>query len=287
MNVNLRPATPADADQIAPIIKAAFDGIAERHNFPYDFPTLDHAMLVANWVCSDSTVWGIVAERDGKIVGSNFLHEANEIVGVGPVTVDPKLQTGGVGKLLMQAVIERGRKAPGIRLVQDAFNAASMSLYAALGFDIKEPLVVIAGKISADLSEGYKVRKIEESDFAACEQLCRDVHKFSRLTELKQNAQIFPTFVAERENRIVAYSTSPFFWQASHAVAETIADLLAVLTGAANLTEQPLSLLLPTRQAELFRWCLKQKMRVVKPMSLMAMGAYQEPRGAFLPSVMY
>jgi len=28
-------------------------------------------------------------------------------------------------------------------------------------------------------------------------------------------------------------------------------------------------------------------MRVVKPMTLMAIGAYQEPKGSFFPSVLY
>ena len=42
--------------------------------------------------------------------------------------------------MLMEAVIERGKSAAGIRLGQDAFNTASLSLYSSLGFDVKEPL---------------------------------------------------------------------------------------------------------------------------------------------------
>jgi hypothetical protein len=98
---------------------------------------------------------------------------------------------------------------------------------------------------------------------------------------------MFPAFVAAREKRVVAYASSPFFWQANHAVAESAEDMQALLAGAGRLTGQPVSFLLPTRQAELFRWCLDQGLRVVKPMSLMAMGEYQEPRGCFLPSVLY
>jgi predicted N-acetyltransferase YhbS len=287
MSIQLRPSTAADAEQIAPIIKAAFDSIADQHNFPYDFPNLDYALNIANWVCSDPTVWGIVAEENGKIIGSNFLHEGNEIPGVGPITVNPNVQASGVGRKLMEAVIERGQNVPGIRLVQDAFNTVSMPLYAALGFDIKEPLVLIAGKIAGEVPADYEVRQMQEQDFAACDELHRKIHGFSRLHDIRQNSQIFQSFVAVRENRIVAYTSAPNVWQANHAVAETDEDLYAVLSGAARFTDQPLSFLLPTRQAALFRWCLNNKMRVVKPMSLMAMGAYQEPRGAFLPSVLY
>lgn len=287
MSIQFRPAASADAAQIAPILKTAFDGIADRHNFPHDFPTLDHAANIAAWCCSDPTIWGVVAEANGKIIGSNFLHEGNEIAGVGPITVDQNVQASGTGRRLMEAVIERGLRAPGVRLVQDAFNSASMSLYTALGFDIKEPLVLIAGKIGGEVSTDYEVRQMNESDFEECDRLQHQIHGFSRIHDIRQNSQFFPSFVALRENRIVAYASAPTVWQANHAVGETEADLHAVLMGAGNITEQPLSFLLPTRQASLFRWCLSKKMRIVKPMSLMAMGAYEEPRGAFLTSVMY
>ena len=45
--------------------------------------------------------------------------------------------------------------------------------------------------------------------------------------------------------------------------------------------------LLPARNAELFRWCLEKKLRVVRPMTLMSLGLYNEPAGTFLPSILY
>ena len=78
------------------------------------------------------------------------------------------------------------------------------------------------------------------------------------------------------------------FWVLNHAVAETEEDMQMLLIGATNLSPgRPLSFLLPTRQTSLFRWCLKRGMRVVKPLTLMAMGEYHEPRGCYLPSVGY
>src|SRR5215204_4098113 len=64
---------------------------------------------------------------------------------IGPITVDPSVQGGGVGRQLMQAVIERARGAMGARLVQDAFNTRSYSLYASIGFDLREPLLLMRG----------------------------------------------------------------------------------------------------------------------------------------------
>lgn len=69
-----------------------------------------------------------------------------------------------------------------------------------------------------------------------------------------------------------------------HAVGETN-DSLKALIGAAQSFPGP-GFLLPTRNGELFRWCLDKGLRVVQPMTLMSVGLYNEPAGAFLPSVL-
>jgi len=165
MSLSVRPATPADTHAAAQIIKNAFDGIAEAHNFPLDFVSLEMAIGFAESFMNHPKVYGVVAEIDGKIVGSNFLDERNVIGAVGPISVDPKAQARGVGRRLMQAVIERGKNAPGIRLVQDAFNTRSMSLYTSLGFDVKEPLALMMGRpLSGDLAAGAQVRPMREEE---------------------------------------------------------------------------------------------------------------------------
>jgi ribosomal protein S18 acetylase RimI-like enzyme len=284
--MNIRPITPADSEACGRIIYEAFCGVADRHNFPHDFPSAEAAAQMAQMAINSPDIVGFAVEDDGKFVGSNFLWKQNSVAGVGPITVDPNTQSKGVGRELMQAVIESGRDADGIRLVQDAFNTASMSLYASLGFDIVEPLVIMQGNLT-NASASAEVRPLEEKDYEACGELCRQVHGFDRNNELKQMVKMFPAFVAERENRVVAYASAPVFWQMNHAVAESAEDMQTLLSGAHALTGQPLAFLLPTRQAELFRWCLSQGLRTIKPMTLMSMGAYQEPRGCFLPSVLY
>lgn len=286
--MNLRPATTDDIQETGKIIYEAFRSIAEKHKFPLDFPSIESGLGMAEMVIGNPNIYGVIAEENGEIVGSNFLWEQDEIVGVGPITITPRLQTNGVGKKLMQDVIERGKNAPGIRLVQAAYNSTSMSLYTSLGFDVVEPLVLIEGNLEDfELEDGVKVRPIEEKDFEWTAELCRKIHGFDRKNEVKQTAQIFQSFVAVREGRIVGYTTAPNMWQLNHAVAETTADMESLLSGAARLSQKPLSFLLPTRQAELFRWCLSKRMRVVQPLTLMAMGSYQKPKGSFLPSVLY
>jgi hypothetical protein len=93
--------------------------------------------------------------------------------------------------------------------------------------------------------------------------------------------------VAERDGRIVAYASAPHFAILNHGVAETEDDLRALLCGAAAGRPDPLALLVPTRQAALYRWCLAQGLRSTKPMTLMARGRWQEPRGSWFPSIEY
>ena len=288
MAIQIRPMKVEDVETCGRICYEAFKGIAERHNFRLDFPTPQMAIDLTRILAESSENFSVVAERDGEVIGSNHLQEYDAIRGVGPITVDPAAQAKGVGRMLMEAVIERGRGSAGIRLVQDAFNTASLSLYASLGFDVKEPLALIEGELKGDLPQGVTVRRIEEQDYPACAELCRKTHGFDRLNELKNMPPFLTSFVALRDGRLTAYASGPQFWVLNHAVAETEEDMQFLLLGAGNLSpDAPISFLLPTRQTSLFRWCLKHGMRVIKPMTLMAMGEYHEPRGCYLPSVGY
>jgi predicted N-acetyltransferase YhbS len=289
MPLTLRRATAADAPALAPIIVAAFNSIADKHNFPRDFPAPEVAAGMAQMVTGDPRVWGVVAEDGGRIIGSNFLHERDPIVGVGPITVDPGHHAKGVGRALMRAVLQRAAEidAPGVRLVQDAFNTTSMPLYASVGFDVREPLVLVQGKPVGDLPAGVEGRPMRDADVPACDDLCRRVHGHSRANELRDALVHFKPFVLTRNGHVSAYATCPTTWFLNHGVAESVADMQYLLTAAARANAEPLFFLLPTRQAELFRWCLAHGLRVLKPMTLMTTGQYQEPRGTWYPSVLF
>src|SRR4051812_1042990 len=109
MDVTLRSPIPSDAETCGKIMFEAFGGIADQHAFPRDFPSVEVGTEVATAFIADPSVFGVVAEIDGRVVGSNFLSEGDPIRGVGPITVDTSVQGAGVGRRLMQAVIERGR----------------------------------------------------------------------------------------------------------------------------------------------------------------------------------
>lgn len=288
MPIQIRPMKPEDVETCGRICYEAFRDISERHNFRPDFPEAQLGIDLMHMLFENPYTFSVVAERDGEVIGSNHLVEYDAIRAVGPITVDLAAQAKGAGRMLMEAVIERGKEASGIRLVQDSFNTASLSLYASLGFDVKEPLALIEGELKGNLPPDVTVRAIEEQDFDACAELCLKTHGFDRLNELKHMPPLHPSLVAIRDGRLTAYASSPHFWPLNHAVAETEEDMQSLLIGAGNLSaDRPTTFLLATRQTSLFRWCLKQGMRVIKPLTLMAMGEYHEPRGCYLPSVGY
>jgi GNAT superfamily N-acetyltransferase len=287
MALRVRPAVAADAEACGRIIHDAFKGIAEAHGFPPDFPSAEAGTQLAATMIASSSAFGVVAESaDGRVVGSCFLAEGDPIRAVGPITVDPAYQGGGVGRRLMEAVLERAAGARGVRLVQDAFNTRSVALYASLGFEVKEPLLLIGGTPGAEPSTGVAVRPMAEGDLGACAVLHAAVHGVDRANEVREALRLFAPMVVERGGRVTGYLTAPGFWLMNHGLAEAEEDMAALLAGAAARAGA-VSLLLPVRQAGLFRWCLDQGMRVVKPMALMARGEYREPKGSWFPSVLY
>jgi predicted N-acetyltransferase YhbS len=281
----IRVATSGDAEACGRIAFEAFATLAAKHNFPADFPNPEVATHVLGSMFSHPSFFCVVAEQDKKVIGSNCLDERTAIAGVGPITIDPGTQNQSVGRQLMQAVMTRAieRKFAGVRLVQAAYHNRSLSLYAKLGFVVREPLACLQGESIGKTVSGYAVRRARESDLAVCNDLCMRVHGHDRGGELSDAIQEGTAVVAERDGRIRGYASAFAF--SGHAVGETNQDLQALLSSATEF--QGPGILVPTRNAGLFRWCLEMGLRVVQPMTLMTVGLYNEPAGAYLPSVLY
>jgi len=285
MNVTLRPGNAADAQPCGAICYEAFKTIAEQHNFPLDFPSPAVATELLAGLLAHPGFYAVVAELDGRVVGSNFLDERSTVAGIGPITVEPAVQNRTVGRQLMQHVLDRvtQRRFPGVRLVQAAYHNRSLSLYARLGFVAREPLSTMQGAPLAVQIPGYTVRPATARDLDACNQVCVQVHGHDRRGELLDAIQQGTATLVEHGGRITGYATPVAFF--GHAVGETN-EALKALIGAAPAFPGP-GFLLPTRNGELFRWCLDHGLRVVHPMTLMSVGLYNEPAGAFLPSILY
>jgi GNAT superfamily N-acetyltransferase len=283
MSVTLREARKEDAESCGRICYEAFRTINAEHNFPPDIPTVEMGVGILSSLIAHPGFHVVVAERDGVVHGSNVLDERGEIAGVGPITVDPGRQNAGLGRLLMEYVIERGRRFDGVRLVQAAFHNRSLSLYTKLGFDPREPLSCVTGTPLARQIPGWVVRTATDAELAGCDAVCRRVHGHTRSGEVADAIRSGNVKVVLHEDRITGYTTGIAFF--SHSVAESNEDLRALIA-AAPAFHGP-GFLVPTRNAALLRWCLEQGLRIVQPLTLMSMGRYQEPRGAWLASITY
>lgn len=281
----VRRATPADAEACGRICFEAFNTLANKHNFPPDLPAPEVGIQILSEIFSHPGFFCVVAERDQKVIGSNCLDERGPIAGVGPITIDPGTQDRSVGRQLMQAVMTRAaeRKSAGVRLVQATYHNRSLSLYAKLGFVVREPLACMQGPPMQKAVPGYQVRPALQSDLAACNDLCLKVHGHDRGGELSDAIRQRTAVVAESDGVIQAYASAIAF--SGHAVGVANEDLQALLAAATEF--QGPGILVPTRNAGLFRWCLENGLRVVQPMTLMTLGLYNEPAGAYLPSILF
>ena len=289
MTTTIRNVTPNDAPICGHIIYEAFKTVQDRHGFAPDFPSVEAATDFARMLTTHPGIFGVVAEMEARTVASGFLWQRDPVRGIGPVTVDPHHQGQGTGRLVMNALLDRTRGVAGVRLVQDAFNPCSFALYASLGFVVREPLMLMQGtpKSMPENKADTSVRPLTEADIGACAALAERIHGYDRGSELRDAVGFLKPLVVERGGRVRGYVTMPTFWPANHGVAETSEDMAALLWGAALRINAPLSLLVPTRQTEFLRWCLREGLRCVKPMTLMTIGTYREPKGAYFPSVIY
>ena len=226
-----------------------------------------------------------MAEADGKILGSNFLWESDDVAGVGPITVDPEVQNSSIGKMLMQDVIRRSEEQgkSSTRLLQAAYHNRSLALYTKLGFNTVEPLSAVNGPAFVASLPGREVRPITESDVKSANEVCQAVHGISRRNEITGSVQTGTGLVVTYNGRITGYTTGVGFF--GHAAAETGDDLKALIGSGRDISGP--GFMLPTRNSKMMRWCLNNGLRVVQPMTLMSKGVYQEPRGEFLPSILY
>ncbi len=287
MNLVIRRATHQDVDVCARINYEAFKGISDRHQFPNtDFPTLDISTEIIRLLIDSPLFFDIVAQSDSAVVGCGFMDERNPIRGIGPVSVDRNFQSKGTGRQIMKALLEQGQEAPGIRLVQESFNMASLSLYSSLGFEVKEPFLLVEGKFRSQRLSGVEVRPMGSEDVGECEALCNRVYGCDRASEIEYALNHLFPLVATKQGRIVAYTCAVSTF--GHSVAESEADMQALLLGVAEYSPgEVLCFHLPLRYSSLFRWCLQEGLRGLKPLAVMAIGEYQQPAGCYFPSYLY
>lgn len=283
--LQIGPATVADRERCARIFFDAFESIATHHNFPIEPQSREFTDFQTDRLLTTDGITGVVAVRDGDIVGAAFSDERGPVVGIGPVIVDPAVQDAGVGRALMQALLDREqqRHVAGVRLVQTAYHYRSLALYAKLGFTVREPLSVFQGETAPRSTPVRGVRPAVSADLDACNAVCQQVHGHDRSAELAASIHGGFARVVEANGRIRGYASG--FGYGFHAVAESNDSMIELLGSADAILG--LGIIVPSRNTELMRWCLRSGLRLVQQSTLMTIGLYNEPQGAWLPSIVY
>jgi predicted N-acetyltransferase YhbS len=262
----------------------AHGAVAAAHNVPSEQPSVEYAVGMIRQLLAQPISQGFVAERDGQILGSVFLHNFGSVAVIGPLTVHPQAE-GGIGRRLMDEALAAAQSGglERVRLVQSPAHLRSLALYAKMGFDVQEPLVLMSGDLPAGSPRPGRTRPATWADIASCGALCRRVHGLEREGELRSAIEQGVATVAERDGRFVGYTTG--LGMLGHAVAETTDDLKVLIAGAPVILGP--GFFVPTRNTDLLRWLLGAGMRATWPATLMTLGPYQPPAGAFLPSLAF
>lgn len=286
MAIELVSAEPQHVDEIGRICFEAFKELQEEHGFSPDFPTMELARQVLGMMVQRDDFYGVVALRDGQPVGSNFLSLMDPVAGVGPVTIDCSCQGQGIGRALMQDVIDYARRKTieQVRLLQDSHNVASLSLYASLGFDVKDTVAFMQAAPAAEADDS--VRPVAEPDLSAIEELAKRIYKNSRRNEVAAAAPYgFPAFVREHQGRVTGYLIPGTF---GHGIAETEEDGLALIGEAARrLPPEFARFFCPLSEGSFYRKTLQTGWRAIKVMNYMKLGSYEHPEEVWMPSVLY
>ena len=290
MSLTIRPIVQADTEACGKIGYEAHKAISSAHGYPSEQPSIEFAVGMIKTLIVNPNSWGALAERNGRILGSIFLHvfPPSPVAAIGPLTVDP-LAEGGVGRALMNTVLGEARKRQydRVRLVQSPSHVRSFVLYTKCGFALREPLFLMQGnpiRSSTFSRSTHDVRAAHASDLPACNQLCMSVHGFSREMELHQAIeQGVASLSIDNQGNITGYAAGIGFF--SHAVAKTNEDLKALVSSSPAIIGH--GLFVPARNADLVRWLLEAGFRISWPANLMTIGQYNEPSAPYLPSIAY
>ena len=288
--MTIRPIVQADAEACGRIGYQAHKLISSAHGYPSEQPSIDFAVGMIKTLLVNPNSWGVLAERNGRIVGSIFLHvfPPSPVAAIGPFTVDPSSE-GGAGRALMDAVLgeARRRRYDHVRLVQSPSHVRSFALYTKCGFTLREPLLLMHGNaitLSSFTQYTQDVREAHADDIQACNQLHASVHGFSRELELRQAIdQGIARLSVDNQGNIRGYAAGIGFF--SHAVAKTNEDLKALVSSASAIIGH--GLFVPARNGDLVRWLLEAGFRIGWPANLMTIGQYNEPGAPYFPSIAY
>jgi len=139
--VTLRAVESRDVERAGEVNFLAFYHSALTHGLRPNVGTPGESARYLRYLLSFDPQGGVVAEREGDIVGVAWVHARGPVATLGPIAVDPRVQGQGIGRQLVNRCLEVARGAAQVRLVQESYNTTSLGLYLRTGFRVVAPLL--------------------------------------------------------------------------------------------------------------------------------------------------
>ncbi len=289
MSLKIRPVEENDVEACGKIGYEAHKSISSSHGYPSEQPSEEYAIGLIKMIIGNPNSYGVLAERQGKVLGSIFLHKfpPSPVAVIGPLTVHPSTE-GGIGRVLMDAAIAQAHKQnyKQIRLVQSPSHIRSFVLYTKTGFSLQEPLFLMQGHSLKGKNNihNINVRLIEnERDISLCNELCISAYGFTREMELRHAISQGVATMLEHDSIVKGYTAGIGMF--GHAVALSNEDLKTLIANAQGIIGP--GFFVPARNQEIIVWLLENGFRIGWPANLMTIGPYQETLMPFLPSLAY
>jgi hypothetical protein len=88
MNLIIRPIEQKDVESCGRIGYRAHKTISSAHGYPSEQPSEEFGIGLIRMLLDNPNSWGVLAERQGKILGSVFLHEfpPSPVAVIGPLS---------------------------------------------------------------------------------------------------------------------------------------------------------------------------------------------------------
>src|SRR5690349_1738475 len=116
--LTLRPAEARDVERAGEVNFLAFYELALDHRIAPVVTTLAESRRYIRHLLEFDPLGGIVAEEDGEVIGVGWVHPRGAVATIGPLAVEPRAQGRGVGRHLLERLLElAGKGAPQVRLV--------------------------------------------------------------------------------------------------------------------------------------------------------------------------
>eukprot|EP00741_Cyanophora_paradoxa_P022729 tig00021501_g21951.t1 len=297
LNLTIRLTVPSDIDPLSKIAYNVGRQMHSQHGLPPVLPTVEDTKALYQLILEDSTMYGVVAGVDNRIAGSAFLMEKDEIKSIVGLCVDPKFWNRGIGKKVIQVLIEKA-ETMGCRSVRMSFaeviNLSFFRILSTCGFKPQETVSWLVGVPKNAFDGRMEVRPMTMGDVDACDELFIETHGFSRRNDIMKCLDAIYAarpYVALFRGELVGYTTS--FSYHGHTICrdvEVMKALFTVVSGimnAAGIT--PRIAVFPRMYPSLLQWCLRDsEMRLERNTYYMVYGQYRPPQNnVYVPSSDY